>query len=91
MGSKGDSYDNMLAETIDGLYKAELPGRRVRPSNWQRWNGYTGSIIFAGSNRLVIYRRPKLMQTTVDNFPSRLCRLTHTKRPPKIPGRFIFE
>ncbi|MCP6379563.1 integrase core domain-containing protein, partial [Klebsiella pneumoniae] len=23
-GSKGDSYDNALAETINGLYKAEL-------------------------------------------------------------------
>lgn len=24
MGSKGDSYDNPLAETINGLYKAQL-------------------------------------------------------------------
>ncbi len=24
MGSKGDSYDNALAESINGLYKAEL-------------------------------------------------------------------
>jgi transposase InsO family protein len=24
MGSKGDSYDNALTETINGLYKAEL-------------------------------------------------------------------
>ena len=24
VGSKGDSYDNALAETINGLYKAEL-------------------------------------------------------------------
>jgi transposase InsO family protein len=24
VGSKGDSYDNALAETIDGLYNAEL-------------------------------------------------------------------
>ena len=29
MGSKGDSYDNALAETINGLYKAELIHRRV--------------------------------------------------------------
>jgi transposase InsO family protein len=28
-GSKGDSYDNALAETIDGLYKAELIHRRA--------------------------------------------------------------
>ena len=29
VGSKGDSYDNALAETINGLYKAELIYRRT--------------------------------------------------------------
>jgi putative transposase len=29
MGSKGDSYDNALAETINRLYKAELIHRRA--------------------------------------------------------------
>ena len=28
VGSKGDSFDNALAETINGLYKAELIHRR---------------------------------------------------------------
>jgi putative transposase len=28
VGSKGDSYDNALAETVNGLYKAELVYRR---------------------------------------------------------------
>jgi putative transposase len=28
VGSRGDSYDNALAETIIGLYKAELVRRR---------------------------------------------------------------
>ena len=28
VGSKGDSYDNALAETVNGLYKAELIYRR---------------------------------------------------------------
>jgi transposase InsO family protein len=28
VGSKGDSYDNALAETINGLFKAELIHRR---------------------------------------------------------------
>nr|WP_302074317.1 hypothetical protein [Burkholderia glumae] len=29
VGSRGDSYDNALAETINGLYKTELiPARR---------------------------------------------------------------
>lgn len=29
VGSKGDSYDNALAETINSLYKAELIHRRA--------------------------------------------------------------
>lgn len=29
MGSTGDSHDNALAETINGLYKAELIHRRA--------------------------------------------------------------
>jgi putative transposase len=28
LGSVGDSYDNALAETINGLYKAEIIHRR---------------------------------------------------------------
>jgi putative transposase len=28
VGSRGDSFDNALAETVNGLYKAELIGRR---------------------------------------------------------------
>jgi len=28
VGNKGDSYDDALAETINGLYKAELIHRR---------------------------------------------------------------
>ncbi len=32
VGSVGDSYDNALAETINGLYKAEVIHRR---SSWQ--------------------------------------------------------
>jgi transposase InsO family protein len=30
VGSKGDSYDNALAETINGLYKAELIHRKAQ-------------------------------------------------------------
>jgi transposase InsO family protein len=32
VGSKGDSYDNALAETINGLYKAEVINRRSWPT-----------------------------------------------------------
>ena len=47
VGSKGDSYDNALAETVNGLFKAELihrqgPWRQVeqvelRTAGWVRW------------------------------------------------------
>jgi putative transposase len=37
VGSKGDSYDNALAETINGLYKAEVIHRRSWPTR-NRWN-----------------------------------------------------
>ena len=34
VGSRGDSYDNALAETINGLYKAELINRRAPWNHW---------------------------------------------------------
>ena len=34
VGSKGDSFDNALAETVNGLYKTELIHRRVRGRPW---------------------------------------------------------
>ena len=45
VGSVGDSYDNALAETINGLYKAEVihrrgPWRSSKPSSSPRSNGY---------------------------------------------------
>jgi putative transposase len=52
VGSVGDSYDNALAETINGLFKAEVIHRRghgaaLRPLNTQPWNGSIGSTIAA--------------------------------------------
>lgn len=35
VGSRGDSDDNTLAETINGLYNAELIHRRTA---WKRWD-----------------------------------------------------
>jgi putative transposase len=48
VGSRGDSYDNALAETIIGLYKTELirrrgPGRVSTRSSTPPWSGSTGS------------------------------------------------
>lgn len=48
VGRVGDSYDNALAETINGLYKNEViyrrgPWRTSTPSSTRRWSGSTGS------------------------------------------------
>jgi transposase InsO family protein len=60
VGSKGDSYDNALAETVNGLYKTELIRRRgpwrtvdhleVETAKWVDWwnnrrlHGFCGDI-----------------------------------------------
>ena len=51
VGSRGDSYDNALAETINGLYKAELIHRRgpwksresveLATLQWVHWFNHT--------------------------------------------------
>jgi hypothetical protein len=45
VGAKGDSYDNALAEAVNGLYKAELigpAGRGEEPARWS-WPPLSGS------------------------------------------------
>ena len=47
-GTVGDAYDNALAETINGLYKAEVIWKRGPWKGWStssspRWNGCTGA------------------------------------------------
>lgn len=73
VGSKGDSYDNALAETINGLYKAELIHRRApwKPWSLRRSNGCPGSITIACSNPLGTSRLQRLRQTTIGNLPIR--------------------
>jgi transposase InsO family protein len=63
VGSKGDSYDNAPAETINGLYKAERIHRRaprktreaveLATLEWLSW------FIIDCLNRLAKSRRPK--------------------------------
>ena len=52
VGSVGDSYDNALAETINGLYKTEAirnrnkgPWKTIDDVEYATWNGWTGLII----------------------------------------------
>ena len=74
VGSKGDSYDNALAETINGLYKAELIHRRgpwkTREAVERPCNGCTGSTTSDCSRRSGVSRRQKLRQTTGGNLPT---------------------
>jgi transposase InsO family protein len=55
VGSRGDSYDNALAETINGLYKAELIHRR---SPWKSRE----SVGLATLEWVAWYNHERLMQ-----------------------------
>jgi putative transposase len=58
VGSKGDSYDNALAETINGLYKAEWIHRPPRKPG--RFNPqHIGDLLFAESG--LLHRFPALL------------------------------
>ena len=70
VGSVGDSYDNALAETINGLYKAEVilgagRGARWRWSSSPRSNGSTGSTTAGSCRRSATSRRPRRKPPTM--------------------------
>ncbi len=75
VGSKGDSYDNALAETINGLYKAEIIHRRgpwkskeaveLATLEWVSWFNRHRLLEPIGYIPL-----PKLRQTTTAVKPS---------------------
>jgi transposase InsO family protein len=74
VGSKGDSYDNALAETINGLYKAELIHRRTLWKTKEAVELATLEwVAWFNDHRLlepIGYIRPqKLKQTTTANSP----------------------
>lgn len=92
VGSKGDSYDNALAETINGLYKAELIHRRapwksreaveMATLEWVSWFNHAGY-----SARLVTSHPPKLKPTIIKGSkPSRPFRPDSNQRASTIPG-----
>jgi len=69
VGSKGDSYDNELAESFNGLYKtelstAEVPGRTSTTSNGQPSPTSTGSTTAASTTRSARSRRQSSRRTT---------------------------
>ena len=69
VGSVGDSYDNALAETINGLYKAEVihrrgPWRSFEAVEYEPSSGSTGSTTAACSNPSETSRPQKPRQTS---------------------------
>jgi transposase InsO family protein len=93
VGSRGDSYDNALAETINGLYKAELIHLRgpwktreaveIATLNWVSWFNHHRLMEGLGS-----YHRQRPRQTTTGNSPGNLPRRAdHLSQPASaIPG-----
>jgi transposase InsO family protein len=77
VGSREDSYDNALAETINGLYKTEVIRRRGLGRTSTMWssppsNGSTGSTTGACSNRSETSRRPNTKCSTGPSPPVRI-------------------
>ena len=85
VGSKGDSYDNALAETINGLYKAELIHRRApwktkeavefATLEWVAWF----TIAYSNPSDISLPLKPR--QTTTDNSPVNPSRWRHNLTP----------
>ena len=94
MGSKGDSYDNALAETINGLYKAELIHRRapwktkeaveLATLEWVSWFNHHRLLEPIGYIPPAEAEANYYRQLAESGRPG----LTHTNGPPRIPGRF---
>ena len=54
VGSVGDSYDNALAETIDGLYKAKVIHRRGPWRSFEAVEFATLTWVYRASNRRLL-------------------------------------
>ncbi|SDP28030.1 putative transposase [Nakamurella panacisegetis] len=93
VGRTGDSFDNALAETINGLYKTELikprgPGGPSSRSKSPPWNGSTGSTTAAcTSTTATSHRSNSSRPTTLKSEPSKPLR-SQTRRCPDMPGWF---
>ena len=94
VGSVGDSYDNALAETINGLYKAEVIHRR---GPWRSFE----AVEFATLEWVDWFNNRRLLEP-IGNIPPAeaeqryyamleqpdMAACNQTKRPPANPGRF---
>ena len=74
VGSRGDSYDNALAETIIGLYKTELirrrgPWKASMRSSTPPWSGSTGSTTGGCWSRSATSHQPSSRPPTGERRP----------------------
>ena len=91
VGSVGDSYDNALAETVNGLYKAEVitgagRGAHSRPSSSLLWNGSIGSTTGGSWSPSETSRRPKPRNATTPCSSSQTWRRDSNKMASDKPG-----
>jgi putative transposase len=94
VGSRGDSYDNALAETIIGLYKTELirrrgPGRASTTSSTPRWSGSTSSTTAACWSPSATSHQRSVRLPTIQGRRAHSHYRTQATEPPMNPGRFV--
>ena len=73
VGSRGDSYDNALAESVIGRSRRRSFGAEGRGAVWRRWNsrpwrGSTGSIRVGCLSRSATSRRPSTKRATISRL-----------------------
>ena len=78
VGSKGDSYDNALAETVNGLYKAELIHRR------ERWRSV--DEVELGTAAWVAWWNEERLHTACGDVPPAEFEAAYRKRRPGSRG-----
>jgi transposase InsO family protein len=91
VGSVGDSYDNALAETINGLYKAEVIHRKSWPG-LEKVEWATLTWVDGFNHRRLLepmgYIPPAEASLLSPTHRVRHGGVTHSNQPPEFPGRF---
>lgn len=93
IGATRNSYDNALAETINGLYKTELikpfcRGAPLTRSKRRPWNGWTGSTTAVSTNTAGTCHQPNARRCTTVTSELSTPRSSQPRKSPDTPGRF---
>jgi putative transposase len=81
IGTVGDSYDNALAETVNGYYKAELIRGPARPGPWQ-----TVEEVELATLGWVHWHNTQRLHGYLDDLPPAEFEQLHAAREPFDPG-----